>query len=67
MSNLTAGLAAFEAKDYVEAFKLLMPVAEEGNAEAQCIIGSIYDLGLGAESNIIEAIRWYKKSSEQYF
>ena len=35
MSNLTAGLSAFEAKNYAEAFKLLKPLAEEGNAEAQ--------------------------------
>lgn len=65
MSNLIAGLAAFEAKNYAEAFKLLMPIAEEGNAEAQCIIGNMYDLGLGTDSNLHEAIRWYKKSSEQ--
>ena len=65
MSNLSAGLAAFEAKNYVKAFELLMPIAEEGNAEAQCIIGSIYDLGLGIEINVLEAIKWYSKSAEQ--
>ncbi|NJN13853.1 MAG: sel1 repeat family protein [Richelia sp. RM2_1_2] len=65
MSNLSAGLAAFEAKNYVEAFELLKPLAEKGNAEAQCIIGSIYDLGLGRESNALEAVKWYKKSASQ--
>ncbi|MEM7716245.1 MAG: tetratricopeptide repeat protein [Cyanobacteria bacterium P01_A01_bin.68] len=65
MSILKAGLAAFEAKDYARAFELLKPFAEHGDAEVQCVIGSIYDLGLGLESNALEAIKWYKKSSEQ--
>lgn len=65
MSNLSAGLAAFEAKKYEEAFELLMPIAEQGNAEAQCIIGSMYDLGLGIESNVLEAVKWYNKSASQ--
>jgi hypothetical protein len=37
MSNLTAGLAAFEAEDYARAFELLKPLAEREDAEAQYI------------------------------
>ena len=65
MSNLSAGLAAFEAEDYVKAFELLKPMGEKGNAEAQCLIGNMYDLGLGRESNALKAVKWYKKSAEQ--
>ncbi len=65
MSNLSAGLAAFEAEDYARAFELLKPLAEREDAEAQCIIGSMYDLGLGLESNALEAVKWYKESSSQ--
>lgn len=65
MSNLNAGLTAFNTEDYANAFELLKPLAEQGNAEAQCIIGNMYDLGLGLEKNILEAVEWYKKSSEQ--
>lgn len=65
MSNLTAGLAAFEAKDYTNAFKLLKPIAERGDAEAQCIVANMYHLGLGLEKNVLEAVEWYKKSAEQ--
>lgn len=65
MSNLEKGLAAFEAKDYPTAFGLLKPVADQGNAEAQCIIANMYHLGLGLERNISEAVQWYKKSAEQ--
>lgn len=65
MSNLTAGLAAFEAKDYTNAFKLLKPIAEGGNAEAQCIIANMYHLGLGLETDVLEAVEWYTKSAAQ--
>lgn len=65
MPNLIAGLAAFKAKDYANAFKLLKPFAVQGNAEAQCIIGNMYDLGLGLERDILEAVEWYRRSAEQ--
>lgn len=65
MSNLTAGLAAFEAEDYTNAFRLLKPIADQGDAEAQCIVANMYQLGLGLERDVLEAVRWYEKSAEQ--
>ena len=65
MSDLEKGLAAFNTYDYTQAFSLLKPLAEQGNAEAQCIIASMYHLGLGRERMILEAIKWYIKSAEQ--
>jgi|SRR4028118_1685315 len=65
MSDLEKGLAAFNNQDYTQAFTLLKPLAEQGNPEAQCIIASMYHLGLGPEKMISEAIKWYIKSAEQ--
>jgi len=65
MSNLTAGLAAFEAEDYTNAFNLLKPIAKQGDAEAQCIVANMYHLGLGLERDVSEAVKWYEKSAEQ--
>lgn len=65
MSNLQQGLAAFETADYPKALKLLKPLAQQGDAEAQCLIGNMHHLGLGAERNIAEAIKWYTKSADQ--
>jgi TPR repeat protein len=65
MSELEKGLAAFNTQDYTQAFILLKPLAEQGNAESQCIIASMYHLGLGREKMILEAIKWYIKSAEQ--
>lgn len=65
MSNLTAGLAAFEAEDYTNAFILLKPIADRGDAEAQCIVANMYHLGLGLERDILAAVKWYRKSAKQ--
>lgn len=44
---------------------MLKPLAEEGNAESQCVIASMYHLGLGVETSTMKAIQWYIKSAEQ--
>ncbi len=65
MSTLEEGLAAFEARDYTKAFELLKPIAEQGDAEAQCIIANMYHLGLGLDRNGSEAIKWYMLSAKK--
>jgi hypothetical protein len=65
MSDLEKGIAAFYAKDYTTTLSLLKPLAALGNAEAQCIIASMYHLGLGVEKSRLEAIKWYIKSASQ--
>lgn len=65
MSDLEKSLAAFNTQNYTQAFSLLQPLAEKGNAEAQCIIASMYHLGLGVETSTMKAIKWYIKSAEQ--
>ena len=62
---LENGIKAFKAQKYTEALNLLQPLANHGNAEAQCIIGNIYHLGLGVEKNGSEALKWYLKSAKQ--
>jgi TPR repeat protein len=65
MSILEDGINAFKAKEFAKALELLKPLAEEGDAEAQCIIANIYHLGLGTNQDGSQAIRWYRKSAEQ--
>jgi TPR repeat protein len=50
MSDLKKGLTAFYSQDYTTAFSLLKPLADKGNAEAQCVIANIHHLGLGVEN-----------------
>ena len=65
MSTLEEGQAAFEARDYTKAFELLKPIAEQGHAEAQCMIANMYHLGLGLYRNGSEAIKWYMSSANK--
>lgn len=62
----TPGIQEFRAQDYAAALPLLKRSAERGDAEAQCMLGNIYQLGLG-ESAIDEerAIAWYYRSANQ--
>jgi TPR repeat protein len=64
-SDLKLGLAAFEARNYVNALRLLEPSAQLGHADAQCMIGNIYHLGLGVPPDLEAAIQWYRKSAAQ--
>jgi TPR repeat protein len=65
MSSLNDGKLAFDSSQYDVALSTLLPHAEQGDAEAQCMIGNIYHLGLGIPSNLTEAAKWYIASANQ--
>ena len=63
--NYQKGLRAFRAKNYDTARRLLLRFAEEGDDEAQTMIGSMYQLGLGGlQVDENEASKWYLLASE---
>ena len=45
----------------------LLPLAENGDAEAQFNLGSKYRIGFGVSKSYQEAFKWYKRSAEQGF
>jgi hypothetical protein len=51
MKTIQEGLAAFKSKDYINAFKILKPLAEAENAEAQCIIANTAVCSFMRDSN----------------
>jgi len=51
--------------DTETALKLLLPLAEKGNVDAQHELGSIYLTGSGVPINLVEAARWYKLAATQ--
>jgi TPR repeat protein len=60
------GLRSFGAKDYKTAHDLLIAFAEEGDSDAQAIIGNIYQLGLGGIAVDEErAVEWYSRAAIQ--
>jgi TPR repeat protein len=56
---------AFERKDYAGALGTLRPLAEQGAAPAQTLLGYMYREGLGVEQNDPDAVEWYRKAADQ--
>jgi TPR repeat protein len=57
--------AAYERGDYGTAFHFIRPLAEQGDAEAQYKLGTMYANGLFVPKNDTEAIKWYRKAADQ--
>ncbi|MGC2827740.1 MAG: hypothetical protein WA322_26510, partial [Pseudolabrys sp.] len=52
---LEEGREAASHRDYGTALRLLNPLAAEGNAEAQAVLGKMYETGQGVAKNDAEA------------
>ena len=59
------GLEATKRGDYQTAFKLWLPLAEQGDADAQFNLGNMYDNGQGIKQDYFEAVKWYRQAAEQ--
>ena len=59
------GLTAYEQSNYQTAFKLWLPMAEQGYAQAQGGLGMMYERGLGVKQDDFKAVNWYRKAAEQ--
>ena len=59
------GLEATTRGDYQTAFKLWLPMAEQGYAGVQFNLGVMYENGQGVKQDYFEALKWYRKAAEQ--
>ena len=57
--------AAYKRGDYVAAVRAHRCRAEQGDAGAQALLGSMYHQGKGVSRNYIEAVKWYRRAAEQ--
>jgi uncharacterized protein len=64
-SNLQAGLDAYDRGNYKTAQRLLKPLAEQGNPQAQAKLGNMYWLGLGVPESDKSAAKWLTKAANQ--
>ncbi|MBL8712985.1 MAG: sel1 repeat family protein [Alphaproteobacteria bacterium] len=62
--NFEKGNTAYTHKNYEMAYKLLLPLADAGNANAQVIIGKIYSNCLSVECDNMKAIKYWALASE---
>lgn len=64
-AGLKQGLAAHDSADYATARKELLPLAEQGNAQAQYRLGKMANLGQGLPPDKKEAARWFHLAAQQ--
>ncbi len=64
-ADYQAGLEAYQRGDYATALKEWRPLAEQGDARAQHLLGAMYDNGRGVTQDYTEAAKWYRLAAEQ--
>jgi len=65
--NLAAGREELEAGHYLRAAAHFRPLAEDGKAEAQRLLGTILMReGCNVPTNKVEGAKWYRKAAEHH-
>jgi TPR repeat protein len=63
--DMASGMAAFEAKEFAQAWRLLKPFADTGDAQAQHRVAIMCQNGLGMAPNPLMAYKWMRAAAEQ--
>lgn len=63
--NYQRGVKNYKPENAAQAVRELKPLAEQGNAEAQFNLGSLYYQGWGLPQDYMEAVQWFRKAAEQ--
>lgn len=61
-SYVTPGRSSYETS-----LKVWLPLAADGDAQAQTYVGQIYEKGLGRQADYAKAAEWYRKAADQNF
>jgi TPR repeat protein len=59
------GVSAYNRQDYVQASRIFIPLAEQGQPAAQTYLGYMFETGRGVPQNYTEAAMWYRRAAEQ--
>jgi TPR repeat protein len=59
------GDAAYRDGDYATALRILRPLADQGNAEAQAKLGLMYLGGEGLPQDYAQGVACFRKSADQ--
>jgi len=63
--DFNKGLKAAQGGDYATALQEWKPLAEQGDAKAQFMLGLMYSKGHGVIKDYAEAVKWYRLAAEQ--
>lgn len=59
------GWHAFDMGDYKTALAIWQPLAQQGDANLQVLVGSLYDYGQGVKQDKQQALQWYLMAAEK--
>jgi TPR repeat protein len=59
------GMTSYNRGDYMPAIRLFRPLAEQGNAKAQHLIGVMYHRGQGVARNSVRALAWFRVAAKR--
>jgi TPR repeat protein len=62
--DLSGALVSYAKLEYQAAFRMLVPLADHGNAVAQEILGFMYSRGEGVSRDDARAFAWFKLAAE---
>ena len=62
--TLEDGIEAHHKGNYAHALELLRPIAEEGNAIAQGLLGHMYLREEGVTQDYQQAVKWYRLAAK---
>lgn len=66
-SPLDDGIAAYNHHDPQTALKTLLPLAEQGNADAQLFVAKLYEVGdTGLDPDKAKSAKWYIAAADSY-
>ena len=57
--------AAINREDYAAALRIVQPLADQGEAKFQGLLGLMYSEGWGVTQSYGEAMRWYRRAADQ--
>jgi len=64
-ADFDAGWRAYERGDYATALREWLPLAQQGDADAQRNLGLMYEKGEGVPQDYAQAVQWYRWAAEQ--
>ena len=64
-ADFNAAKHAYDQAEYATALKDLTPLAEQGNADAQALLGTMYFKGQGVPKDFRLALKWYQAAADQ--
>ena len=64
-ADIQKGIEAYQQGDYATALEEWLPIAKQGNAEAQFSVGLLFDQGLNVIPDYKIAVKWFTLASKQ--